>query len=286
MKIHPDAKPVSQKPRRQSVEWQDFIREEVRKLLNAGFIEEVHHPIWLANPVIVPKANGKLRMCIDYTSLNKACPKDPYPLPRIDQIVDSTSECDLLSFLDAYSGFHQIQMSREDRKHIAFVTVDGLYCYIVMPYGLKNALPTFVRVMSKTFEDLIRDRIEIYVDDIMVKTKRESTLVEDLTLVFDKMRATCMKLNPDKCVFGVSAGKLLGFLVSHRGIEANPEKIRAIEAMRPPAWIKDVQKIRGPWPPLAASSQGWLRGCYPSSSSYGSLDLSLGPRRQNMPSKS
>jgi hypothetical protein len=126
LKIYPDAKPVSQKPRRQSVERQDFIREEDQKLLRAGFIEEVHHPVWLANPVIMPKGNGKLRMCIDYTSLSKACPKDPYPLPRIDRIVDSTSGCDLLSFLDAYSGFHQIRMSREDRKHIAFVTVDGL----------------------------------------------------------------------------------------------------------------------------------------------------------------
>jgi hypothetical protein len=225
LKIHPDAKSVSQKPQRQSIERQDFIREEVWKLLGAGFIEEVHHPVWLANPVIVPKANGKLRMCIDYTSLNKACPKDPYTLPRIDQIMDSTSWCDLLSFLDAYSGFHQIQMSRQDRKHIAFVTVDGLYCYVVMPYSMKNALPTFVRAMSKTFGDLIRDRVEVYVDDIMVKTKRGSTLVEDLTLVFNKLRATRTKLNPDKCVFGVSAGKLLGFLVSHQGIEANPEKI-------------------------------------------------------------
>jgi hypothetical protein len=98
-------------------------------------------------------------MCIDYTNLNKASPKDPYPLPRIDQIVDSTSGCDLLSFLDAYSGFHQIHMSRQDRKHTAFVTVDGLYCYVIMPYGLKNALATFVRAMSKTFGDLIRDRV-------------------------------------------------------------------------------------------------------------------------------
>jgi hypothetical protein len=184
-------------------------------------------------------------MCIDYTSLNKACPKDPYPIPRIDLIMDSTSGCDLLSFLDAYSRFHQIQMAKEDREHTAFVTVDGLYCYVVMPYGLRNALSTFVRAMSKTFGDLIRDRIEIYVDDIVVNTKRGSTLVEDLTLVFDKLRATRMKLNPDKCVFGVSTGKLLGFLVSHRGIEANPEKIRAIEAMRPPARIKDVQKLMG-----------------------------------------
>jgi ribonuclease HI len=109
-----------------------------------------------------------------------------------------------------------------------------------MPYGLKNALPTFVWAMSKTFGDLIRDKVEVYVDDIVVKTKRGSTLVEDLTLVFDRMRATRTKLNPDKCVFGVSAGKLLGFLVSYRGIEANPKKIKTIEAMRPLARIKDV----------------------------------------------
>jgi hypothetical protein len=159
--------------------------------------------------------------------------------------MDSTSGCDLLSFLDAYSCLHQIQMSRQDRKHIAFVTVDGLYCYVVMAYGLKNALPTFVRAMSKTFGDLIRDRVDAYVDDIMVNTKRGSTLVEDLTLVFDKLRATRTKLNPKKCVFGVSAGKLLGFLVSHRGIEANLEKIKAIERMRPPVRIKDVQKLMG-----------------------------------------
>jgi hypothetical protein len=114
-----------------------------------------------------------------------------------------------------------------------------------MSYGLKNALPTFVRAMSKTFGDLIRDKVEVYVDDIVVKTKRGSTLVEYLTLVFDKLRATRTKLNPDKCIFGISAGKLLGFLVSYRGIEANPEKIRAIEAMKPPARVKDVQKLMG-----------------------------------------
>src|SRR5579859_7300436 len=136
-------------------------------------------------------------------------------------------------------------MSVEDKRHTAFVTIDGLYCYIVMPYGLRNALPTFVRAMNYTFSDLTRNMVEVYVDDIVVKTKEGSTLVDDLTLVFDRLRATRTKLNPDKCVFGVSAGKLLGFLVSHRGIEANPTKIRAIEAMRPPTRIKDVQKLAG-----------------------------------------
>jgi hypothetical protein len=114
-----------------------------------------------------------------------------------------------------------------------------------MPYGLKNALPTFVWAMSKTFGDLIQDKVEIYIDDIVVKTREGLTIVEDLTLVFGKLRATRTKLNPEKCIFGVSVGKLLGFLVSYRGIEANLEKIKAIEVMRPPARIKNIQKLAG-----------------------------------------
>jgi hypothetical protein len=245
LKIYPDARPVQQRPQKQSVEWKNFIREEVKRLLNAGFIREVHHPRWLANPVVVPKANGKLWMCIDYTSLNKACHKDPFPLPRIDQIVDSISGYDLLCFLDAYLGFHQIPMSSEDEENTAFITVDDLFCYVSMPYGLKNTPPTFVHAMHKTFSDLIRDLVEVYVDDIIVKVKSSASLLDNLALVFDRLCLTGTKLNLDKCVFGVTAGKLLGFLVSCRGIEANLEKIRTIEAMRPPTRIKDVLKLMG-----------------------------------------
>jgi hypothetical protein len=153
--------------------------------------------------------------------------------------MDSTSGCDLLCLLDAYSGFYQIPMSREDEEHTTFITVDGLFCYVSMPYGLKNTLPTFMRVMHKTFGDLIRDLVE-YVDDIVVKIKSHASLLDNLALVFDRLRSTRTKLNLDKCVFGVTAGKLLSFLVSYRGIEANPEKIKMIEKMRPPARIKDV----------------------------------------------
>jgi hypothetical protein len=212
LKIYPDARLVQQRPRKQSVEWQNFIREEIKKLLDVGFIREVHHPQWMANPVVIPKANGKLRMCIDYTSLNKACHKDPFPLPRIDQIMDSTSGCDLLCFLDAYLGFHQIPMSREDEENTAFIIVDALFCYVSMPYGLKKALPTFVRAMHKTFGDLIRDLVEVYVDDIIVNVKSSASLLDNLALVFDRLRLTRTKLNPGKCVFGVTAGKVLGFM--------------------------------------------------------------------------
>jgi hypothetical protein len=93
--------------------------------------------------VVVPKANGSGRLYVDFTSLNKACPKDPYPLPRIDQIVDSTAGCDLLCFLDAFSGYHQIKMAREDKEKTAFITPYGVHCYVCMPFGLKNAAATF-----------------------------------------------------------------------------------------------------------------------------------------------
>jgi dsDNA-binding SOS-regulon protein len=184
-------------------------------------------------------------MCIDYTSLNKACLKDPFPFPQIDHIMNSTSSYDLLFFLDAYSGFHQIPMSSEDEEHIAFIIVYGLFCYISMPYDFKNALPTFVCAMHKTFRDLIRDLIEVYVDDIIIKIKSRASLLDNLVQVFDRLQSTRTKLNPDKCVFGVTAGKLLGFLVSYRGIKANPKNIRMVEAMRCPTCIKDVQKLTG-----------------------------------------
>jgi hypothetical protein len=134
-------------------------------------------------------------------------------------------------------------MSREDEEHTIFITVDSLFCYVSMPYGLKNALPIFVCAMHKTFGDLIRDLVEEYVNDIVVKIKSHLSLLDNLAIVFDMLRSMCVMLNLDKCVFRVSDGKLLGFLVSHWGIEANPKKIKAIEVMRPPARIKDVQKL-------------------------------------------
>src|SRR6266540_3155759 len=233
--VSPDARPIRQKVRRQALERQDIIQLKVDKLLRADFIREVRHPDWLANPVVMPKANDKWRVCINYTDLNKACPKDPFPLPRIDQIVDSIAGCDLLCFLDAYSGYHQISKCREDDEKTAFVAPSGVYCYIRMPFGLKNAGPTYQRCMQYTLLSQLGWNVEAYVDDLVVKTRNQVSLIDDLDETFRNLHRTRMMLNPDKCVFGVSAGKLLGFLVSSRGIEANPDKIRAIEEMRPPS---------------------------------------------------
>ena len=123
--VRPHARTVKQKVRKQALERQEFIIEEIRKLEVEGLVRGVLHPTWLANPVVVRKANGKWRLCIDYTDINKACPKDPFPLPCIDQIVDSTAGCDLLSFLNAYSGYHQIIMMKEDEEKTAFITPCG-----------------------------------------------------------------------------------------------------------------------------------------------------------------
>ena len=116
-------------------------------LLAAGFITEVYHPEWVANPVLVMKKNGTWRMCVDYTNLNKTCPKDPFALPRIDQVIDLTAGCELLCFLDAYSGYHQIKMKKEDQEKTSFITPFGAFCYVSMPFGLKNA----VRLIKDAF---------------------------------------------------------------------------------------------------------------------------------------
>jgi hypothetical protein len=153
--IRAGARPVKQPLRRFDEEKRRAICEEIHKLMAVGFIKEVFHPEWLANPVLVRKKGGKWWMCVDYTGLNKACPKVPYPLPRIDQFVDSTAGCETLSFLDAYSGYHQIRMKESDQLATSFITPFGMYCYVTMSFGLRNAGATYQRCMNRVFGEHI-----------------------------------------------------------------------------------------------------------------------------------
>ena len=148
----------------------EIIAEEVRKLQEASFIREVYYPDWLANVVMVKKASGKWRMCMDFTNLNKACPKDSYPLPRVDVLVDSAAKHQLLSFMDAFSSYNQIRMHEDDQEKTSFVTSQGLFCYRVMPFGLKNAGTTYQRLMNKMFTPQIGRNVQVYVDDMLVKS--------------------------------------------------------------------------------------------------------------------
>jgi hypothetical protein len=209
------------------------IGEEVHKLMAAGFIKEVFHPEWLANPVLEKKKGGKWRMCVDYTRLNKACLKVPYPLPCIDQIVDSTAGCEILSFLDAYSGYHQIKMKESDQLVTSFITPFVMYCYTTMPFGLRNAGATYQRCMNHVFGEHIGIRLRLMSMTSLSKQGKPPDLLSDLEVTFRCLRTMGVKLNPEKCVFGVPRGMLLGFIISERGIEANPEKIAAINNMDP-----------------------------------------------------
>jgi hypothetical protein len=184
-------------------------------------------------------------MCVDYTDLNKHCPKDPFRLPQIDQVIDSTGGCDQLCFLDCYSKYHQIAIKEEGQEKTAFITPFGAYCYTTMSFGLKNAGATYQRAIQACFKRQLNKNVEAYMDDVVIKTRYSDTLIADLEETFAYLREYHWKLNPNKCVFGVPSGKLLDFIISHRGIKANPEKISAITNINAPTCIKDVQKLTG-----------------------------------------
>jgi hypothetical protein len=245
LNVDPSFRPRKQRLQKMSDDKAEGARNEVKKLLSAGVIREVKYPEWLANTVMVKKANGKWRMCIDFTDLNKACPKDEFPLPRIDSIVDATASSELMSLLDCYSGYRQIWMKKEDEPKTSFITPSGTYCYLRMPEGLKNAGGSFSRMTAKVLHSQIGRNVLTYVDDIIVKSTKQENHIADLQETFANFRQAGLKLNPEKCVFGVKKGKFLGCLVSIKGIEANLNKIKAILRMELPSTKKGAQRLTG-----------------------------------------
>jgi len=195
--------------------------------------------------VLGKEVSGKWRMCVDFTHLNKACPKDSYPLPSIDALVDRASGCRLLSFLEAFSGYNQIMMHPKDEGKTAFMTELSCYCYKVMPFGLKNAGTTYQRLVDKVLAPMLGPNVQAYADDMVVTSQQREQHVVDLEELFTTIAKYMLKLNPEKCVFGVEVGKFLGFLLTECGIEANPKKCVAIIAMRSPISVKEVQQLIG-----------------------------------------
>ncbi|XP_071900977.1 uncharacterized protein [Coffea arabica] len=243
--VDPHFKPVKQKKRSFAPERNEVIKTEVGKLLESKIILEIYYPTWLANLVLVKKEDQTWRMCVDFTDLNKTCPKDCFPLPRIDRLVDSTVGFDVLCFLDAFKGYHQIEMAEEDHDKTSFITEKGTYCYRTMPFGLKNAGATYQRLVNKLFQNQIDRNMEVYVDDLIVKSQTDQRLIPDLREILDILQESRMRLNPKKCTFGVRSGRFLGFLVSREGIRANPDKLQAIMDMAPPRNVKEVQRLTG-----------------------------------------
>ena len=167
------------------------------------------------------------------------------PFTKDFVIVDATAGHELLSFMDAFSGYNQISMDPDDQEKTSFVTAQGTYCYRVMPFGLKNVGATYQRLVNRMFQKQIGATMEVYIDDMLVKSITAGLHINHLFEAFQILRNYNMKLNPAKCAFGVSAGKFLGFIVNHRGIEANPDKIKVVLDMPSPSGIKEVQRLTG-----------------------------------------
>ncbi|XP_059658393.1 uncharacterized protein LOC132304673 [Cornus florida] len=209
LNIRPGTRPVKQAQRNFRPELELQIKEEVQRLSQASFIKPIQYPTWLANIVLVKKKNEKIRVCVDFKDLNKACPKDDFPLPIIDSLVDSTSGHEMFSFMDGYSGYNHIKMTPCDAEKIAFRTPLGNFHYTVMPFGLKNAGATYQRAMTAIFHDMLHRNVEDYMDDLVIKSRRKEEHLADLRRVFERCRKYKLKMNPLKCAFRVEAGRFL-----------------------------------------------------------------------------
>lgn len=174
-------------------------------------------------------------MCTDYTDLN---PKDLYPLSSINQLVDGDYGYEILSLIDAYSGYNQIRLFAPDVKKTTFMSNRANYCYQIIPFSFKNVEATYQRLMYRAFEKQIGKNIEVYVDDIVVKSAKPQQHASDLQEIFEQLTRYNMRLNPEKCNFRIKSGKFLGFMLTHEGIEANPDKCKAIIEMRRPTNVK------------------------------------------------
>uniref|UniRef100_A0A2N9JAJ4 RNase H type-1 domain-containing protein n=1 Tax=Fagus sylvatica TaxID=28930 RepID=A0A2N9JAJ4_FAGSY len=225
LNVEPGAKPVVQPMRNFHPEVKAQISQEVKKLL-----EEEERP-----------DSG----CVDFRDLNKACPKDEFPLPNMDLLIDSAAGHAMFSFMDGFSGYNQILMSPKDAEKTAFRTPIENFYYTVMPFGLKNAGATYQRTMTAMFHDMMHCEIEDYVDDIVVKSKKREDHLAILRKVFERCRLYKLKMNPLKCAFGVAADKFLGFLVHQRGIDVDPTRVSTIATMKPPTTHKELKSFLG-----------------------------------------
>jgi hypothetical protein len=244
IKTYPGAKPVRQRLRPVHPRKAAAIKLEVEKLLKAGFIYPVALTEWVSNPVPIDKKGGSIRVCVDYRDINKACPKDNFPTPFVDQIVDDCAGSEIFSLMDGFSGYNQINIAPEDQHKTAFICPWGTFAYRKLPFGLKNAGATFQRAMSYAFHD-IKHIVQPYLDDLPAHSLRRVDHPTHLRAIFVRCRFYRIRLNPHKCIFCVESDRLLGFIVSRQGIRVDPLKVEAILNLPPPSSLRQLQSLQG-----------------------------------------
>nr|GEY88364.1 reverse transcriptase domain-containing protein [Tanacetum cinerariifolium] len=238
-------KVVKQNKRRLAPKRNEVACKEVDKLTMAVILWEFKYETWVANPVMVKKSAKGWRMGVDFTDINKACLKDYYPLPEINRTMESLSGFQLKYVLDAYKGYHQLQMAEGDKGKTTFFTKKGVFCYQNMPFGLKNAGETYQRLVDKVFNDQIGRNLKGYNDDMVIKSASEEDMLMDIQETFDRIRSINMKLNQKKCSFGVKEGPFLGQLITKHGIKANHSNVKEITDLKPPSTLKEIQILKG-----------------------------------------
>eukprot|EP00253_Pinus_taeda_P022177 PITA_22177 len=241
----PEQKPVQQKLRKIHPNLEGQIKSELNKLLKAKIIFPVRHSNWVSNMVSVRKKNGDIRICIDFRNLNKASLKDNFPLPTMEQILQSVAGLELMSFLDEFSGYNQILVHLDDRLKTTFRTKWGTYAYQKIPFGLINAGATFQRAMDISFKGLINRTVVVYLDDITIFSKERSNHLHDLNQIFQRCKKYGISLNPKRSFFALDRGKLIGFIVSKDGIYINPDRIKEISEIPFPHNKKSMQSFLG-----------------------------------------
>eukprot|EP00253_Pinus_taeda_P018502 PITA_18502 len=232
--IKEDCKPVRKPQRRMNPALKDIVKEELQKLLDAGFIYPISNSEWVSPLVLVPKKNEKWRICVDYREINKATKKDHFPLPFIDQVLDGLARKKFFSFLDGFNGYNQIQISPKDQDNTTFTCPWGTFSYRVLPFGLCNAPATFQRAVLSIFAELVHDSVEIYMDDFTPYGSNFQEALINLGNFLTKCIEMNLSLSPEKSEFLMTEGTVLGHTISQQGLQVDPNKIAIIQRVPPP----------------------------------------------------
>ena len=254
--IHPDTcthhiymkdnvRPIQQPQRRMNPMLKEIVKDELQKLLKVDFIYPISDSQWVSPLVVVPKKNGKWRICVDYRELNKATLKDHFPLPFIDQVLDTLAGKKLVSFLDGFSGYNQIKIALEDQDKTIFTCPWGTYAYKVLPFGLCNAPATFQREVLDIFVDLVHEWVEVYMDVFSLYGNKFDESLQNLEKVLIRCIESNLFLSNEKCFMLLTEGIVLGHHISPEGIKVDPTKVEIILKLPSPKNQKYVRSFLG-----------------------------------------